>query len=87
MRRLAKIGGLIAILALLPAFGTTERLFAPGAKLWKRWQAHDAGSAARIDHGAWDAFLKRHVARGPGGVNLVNYAFNSWDDAVTKAKK
>jgi hypothetical protein len=51
---------------------------APKADLWPRWQKHDAASTARIDHGAWERFLKKYlVAPHPSGINLVRY------DAVT----
>jgi hypothetical protein len=36
---------------------------APSAESWPRWQAHDPASEATMDHGAWDAFLKRHRKR------------------------
>jgi hypothetical protein len=54
-------------------FGSGERLFAPSAELWARWQAHDRESRATIDHGAWDRFLKRYVVAGEQGMNLVDY--------------
>jgi hypothetical protein len=47
---------------------------APEADLWPRWQAHDAGSTARIDHGAWAAFLERYLVVRQDGVNRVRYA-------------
>ncbi|MBM3521829.1 MAG: DUF547 domain-containing protein [Alphaproteobacteria bacterium] len=53
---------------------------APKAELWARWQAQDASSTQRIDHGAWDAFLKRHVVASPDGVNRVGYARVSGSD-------
>ena len=54
-------------------FGGGERLFAPGADLWPRWQAHDATGRETIGHGAWDRFLGRYVVSKEGGPNLVRY--------------
>ncbi|MFZ1201256.1 MAG: DUF547 domain-containing protein [Desulfobacterales bacterium] len=46
---------------------------APGADLWERWTANDPGSAMRVDHSAWDRFLKTYLTTGPAGVTLVRY--------------
>ena len=62
------------ILTMLPAFGSGERLFAPSADLWPRWQAHDAGSSSRVDHSAWDRFLGEYLTQGADGVARVDYA-------------
>ncbi len=51
-----------------------EALFAPSARLWERWTAHDANSTAAIDHAPWDRFLKTYVSQGDDGVNRVAYA-------------
>jgi len=56
-----------------PTAAELEALFAPRARLWQRWTAHDAGSTARIDHGAWDRIVKRYVAHGGDGLNRVAY--------------
>ncbi len=50
-----------------------ETRAAPKADLWERWTAHDAGSSATIDHGAWDRFLKAYVEPRSKGANLVAY--------------
>lgn len=68
-----RIGLSIAALVFCAGFGSGERLFAPSADLWKRWQAHDAQSTAVIDHGAWDGILKKLVAPGGDGPNLFHY--------------
>lgn len=48
---------------------------APKAELWPRWEAHNPGNTAQLDHGAWAAFLKEYlVPGGPRKVNLVDYA-------------
>lgn len=46
---------------------------APAADLWERWTANDPGSAVRVDHTAWDRFLKIYLTNGPEGVTLVRY--------------
>ncbi len=47
---------------------------APKAELWARWQKHDPANRQKIDHGAWDKFLKQFVvAPHPSGINRVRY--------------
>lgn len=46
---------------------------APAAKLWPRWQAHDADSTKQIDHQAFDVFLSRYVVVHAHGPNAVAY--------------
>ena len=54
---------------------------APKAELWPRWQKHDPASQQKIDHGAWDRFLKQNVvAPHPSGINRVRYQAVSADD-------
>lgn len=45
----------------------------PSADLWPRWQAHKPGSAARVDHGAWDGLLANFRRQGTDGVARVDY--------------
>ena len=48
---------------------------APKADLWPRWEKNDPANKQKIDHSAWDAFLKKYiVAPHPSGINRVNYA-------------
>ena len=54
--------------------GVLEKLFAPKAKLWERWTAHDQSASASIDHGSWDRFLKTYVSEHDDGINRVAYA-------------
>jgi hypothetical protein len=62
-------------LALLAIFG------APQPDLWPKWQKHDAASAQKIDHSAWDKLLKRYlVAPHPSGINRVRYGSVAPDD-------
>ena len=53
-RLIIKSISLLAALAFLPAFGSGERLIAPSVDPWPKWEAHDAGANAAIDHGVWD---------------------------------
>ncbi len=47
---------------------------APKAELWARWQKHDPMSTQKIDHGAWQRFLKQFVvAPHPSGIHRVRY--------------
>jgi hypothetical protein len=46
----------------------------PRAELWERWTAHDPASMRHIDHGKWDAFLKRYLRIGADGVHRVAYS-------------
>lgn len=70
MRSLAGILLASAAMAALPGVAGA----APEAELWARWQAHDPASTARVDHGAWDRFLRRFVRSDADGVNRVRYA-------------
>ncbi len=74
-RRAALAGlGVAAVVrpaAAAPSF--IESLFAPSAKLWPRWQAHEPASTRLVDHTAWNAFLQRRVRRRVDGVMGVEY--------------
>ena len=59
----------IAVFAFRTGFGSGERLFAPSADLWKRWENHDPVSTAVIDHGVWDRLLKRYIVPGRDDLN------------------
>ncbi|MCB1800204.1 MAG: DUF547 domain-containing protein [Gammaproteobacteria bacterium] len=70
-------------LMLLPGLvgaSALERLFAPDAELWPRWQAHAADDARVIDHATWDRFLKTYVKRSGDGMRRVAYAAVSDSD-------
>jgi len=54
-------------------------LAAPKADLWERWAAHSQTKVA-IDHGEWDAFLKKYVKAGKDGINRVPYKRVTKDD-------
>ena len=87
MKLLSKLVCILAILLFLPAFGSGERLFAPGSDLWERWQKHDAGSTATIDHSAWTKLLKKHLKPSNSGVARVGYAAFAGNSADRKALK
>lgn len=54
---------------------------APRADLWPLWQKHHAASAQTLDHGVWNAFLKKYlVAPHPSGINRLNYAMVAPED-------
>jgi hypothetical protein len=63
----------VLTLALFP-IAASAVVAAPKADLWPRWQKHDPASTQKIDHSAWDRFLKRYVvASHPSGINRVRY--------------
>ena len=63
-----------ALLISLAGLVSIERLFAPKAELWPRWQAHDPGSTETVDHGAWQRILGTYLAPGADRVNRFAYA-------------
>lgn len=70
--------GLLIALAMMPLAGVAraaglERLFAPSADPWPRWQRHVAGSTAIVDHGALDRVLASVVRQGADGIARVDY--------------
>jgi len=65
--------GALALALLLATAATASA--APRAELWPRWEAHRPESAVRVNHAAWDAFLREYVvADHPSGINRVRYA-------------
>jgi len=59
---------------------------APKADLWPRWEKNDPANKQKIDHSAWDAFLKKYiVAPHPSGINRVNYATVAPEDRTALA--
>ena len=70
-----------AILLVAIIVGSNLAQAAPKAELWPRWQKHDSASRQKIDHGAWDRFLKQNlVAPHPSGINRVRYQAVNPDD-------
>ncbi len=64
----------LAIAFSVSGFTSIESLFAPDAKLWDRWLAHDSTSTATIDFSAWDRLLMTYVRPPKSGVNHYDYA-------------
>ncbi len=62
-----------AIVVLTILVGSDLVRAAPKAELWARWQAYEAASTVKIDHSAWDRFLKQNVTVAPAAINLVRY--------------
>ena len=62
-------------LAASPAHAQTlEAWFAPRARVWERWVAHDPAATTQIDHGAWTRFLRRYRRVGADGIARLDYA-------------
>jgi hypothetical protein len=72
---------ILAIVFLAIVLSPTWSHAAPKADLWARWQKHDAANSQKIDHGAWNGFLKKYlIAPHPSGVNRLRYAAVSPED-------
>ena len=68
IKRLAAFA--VAVMVALPgAFAFA----APKAELWQRWERHNADSETKVDHSAWDGFLKKHLTP-KDGINRLDYA-------------
>ena len=60
----ARLALAAVLLVSLAGLVSIERLFAPRAELWPRWQAHDPGSAETVDHAVWQRILGAYLAPG-----------------------
>jgi len=76
---------LLFLILPLGGFTSAERLFAPSADLWPRWERHDPASRESLDFTAWDALLKRVVTSGGDGINRVDYRSLAAADAEALA--
>lgn len=74
-----------AVVLLLAACASIERVLAPAAERWPRWEAHDPASPLAIDHAAWDQFLAIYAAEDSSGVVRVAYARVSAEDRAALA--
>lgn len=70
----------IFVLVLTSLFVSTLAHAAPKSNLWAKWQAHNTGSSIKINHSAWDAFLKKYTTKTD---ELVRVKYS----AVTQADK
>lgn len=78
---LKQLGSWVIILVATFGFTPSTLCAAPKAELWPRWQKHDPASTQKIDHNAWDTFLKKYlVAPHPSGINRVRYASVAAED-------
>ncbi len=57
---------------VMVGFGATAPL-ADQLQAFERWRQHDEGSAMRVDHGGWEAFLLNYLRPGADGVHRVAY--------------
>ncbi len=74
---MVKVFFVIAVVAITVTLAEA----APRPELWPKWQANDSASAQKIDHSAWDQFLKKYVvAPHPSGINRVRYAMVTLED-------
>jgi hypothetical protein len=63
-----------ANLRFFPGVALLAVLRAPQADLWPKWQKHEPASSQKIDHSAWDTWLKKYlVAPHPSGIHRVRY--------------
>ncbi len=74
---------LSAVVAALLLSWSLLAIAAPQAELWPRWSTHNADSDNRIDHSAWDAWLKGFVSNSADGINRIDYGRVSADDRAS----
>jgi hypothetical protein len=68
-----RLAGIKIIAVVAVVLGGSIARAAQKAELWARWQTHEAASTQKVDHGAWNRFLKQNVIVAPAGINLVRY--------------
>ena len=87
-----------AILCLAVLFGwlgpaSTTPIADDRREAFEHWKQHDMGSAMRIDHAAWEAFLLHYLRPGKDGVHRLAYgrvseqdyaALSDYIDAMTR---
>ncbi len=71
---------IIAVAFPLAGIASFEALFAPSAKLWPRWQAHDPAATATIDHVPWQNLLDFYLRTDGDDVNRFDYGRVSAND-------
>jgi Protein of unknown function, DUF547 len=62
-----------AVAPLFLGLAGLDALFAPKARLWRRWTLNDWNAQIRIDHSLWDGFLGRYTHTGADGITRVAY--------------
>ncbi|MEM8947826.1 MAG: DUF547 domain-containing protein [Pseudomonadota bacterium] len=71
---LGTVGWLACFLALWSMLGLAPAAHAADEQqAFERWRQHDEGSAKRVDHRAWEAFLLNYLRPGDDGVHMVAY--------------
>ena len=64
----------LGLITLLAAGAEARPWYVPKAEIWPRWLEHDPRDVRRIDHGAWDSFLRVFVDTAhPSGIHRVRY--------------
>jgi len=79
-RPLASVAQFIAALSLLFLAACQATPANPNADPRGFWFTHDPDSTAKVDHSAWDRFLKKYVVDRRRKVNLVKYTEVTADD-------
>lgn len=68
------IKGIAYILTVWVMLGfVTTASSADQQQAFERWSQHDEGSAMRVDHGDWEAFLLNYLRPGDDGVHRLAY--------------
>lgn len=62
-----------AAVALLAACSRIERLLAPAAEPWPRWEAHDPASTLAVGHAPLDRILAAYAAEDSSGIVRLAY--------------
>jgi hypothetical protein len=74
MRRVDFAVIVCAVVALQLVLTAPVAHAAPKAELWPRWQKNDPANKEKIDHSAWDRFVKQYViSPHPSGIYRVRY--------------
>ena len=87
MRNKVFLATAMALVLSFPSIGVSyaqsalERFAVPKAKLISGpWKKNNASSSAKVDHSAWDGFLKKYITTDGSGVNRVAYGRVSGGD-------
>ncbi len=72
-KRITRRAVILASLAVLPGFGSVQRVLAPDAEPWPFWEAHDPQNRRQLDHTGWARFLDSYLRQSADGVHLIDY--------------